>query len=156
MTNKRKIALIIFLVLTIIWMGLVFYLSAENADASSKTSQAFLDQLIAMFNIKTRASLEGTIRTWAHFVLYLSGGLVSSGFFMFWLLEHKRKFLYCSAFGVLYAVSDEIHQIFVPGRAFEVKDIVVDCAGFLLGVMVVGVMRRVATRNARCDRSGPR
>lgn len=147
MANKRKVALIIFLALTIVWMGLVFYLSSENADASSKTSQAFLDKLIAMFNIKTRTTLEGTIRTWAHFVLYLLGGLVSSGFFVFWLMEHKKKFLYCSAFGVLYAISDEIHQLFVPGRAFEVKDIVIDCAGFLLGVVVVGAMRRVAMRN---------
>ena len=146
MTNKRKTALIIFLVLTIIWMGLVFYLSSENADASSKTSQAFLDKLIAMFNIKTRAYLEGTIRTWAHFGLYLLGGLVSNGFFTFWLLEHKRKFLYCSAFGVLYAVSDEIHQLFVPGRAFEVKDIMVDVSGFLLGALVVWLTVKVARR----------
>lgn len=147
MTNKRKIGFTIFLILTIIWMGIVFYLSAENAEASSQTSRAFMDKIIAMFNIKTRASLEGTIRTWAHFVLYLSGGLVSSCFFVLWLLEHKLKFMYCSIFGVLYAVSDEIHQIFVPGRAFEIKDIMVDCTGFLIGVLIIALATLLTNRD---------
>ncbi len=35
---------------------------------------------------------------------------------------------------MLYALSDETHQIFVPGRAFQVIDLVVDLGGILTGV----------------------
>ena len=37
-------------------------------------------------------------------------------------------------FGVLYALSDEIHQIFVPGRSFEWQDVGLDTLGAALGV----------------------
>jgi len=35
---------------------------------------------------------------------------------------------------MLYALSDETHQLFVPGRAFQVVDLVVDLGGILTGV----------------------
>ena len=35
---------------------------------------------------------------------------------------------------MLYALSDETHQLFVPGRAFQVIDLVVDFVGVLFGV----------------------
>lgn len=38
-------------------------------------------------------------------------------------------------FGVLYALSDEIHQIFVPGRSFQWADVGFDTLGALLGVL---------------------
>jgi VanZ family protein len=41
------------------------------------------------------------------------------------------------AFGLsgLYAFSDEIHQLFVPGRAFELRDLALDLAGSALGII---------------------
>ena len=45
--------------------------------------------------------------------------------------------------GFLYAVSDEIHQYFVPGRAMQARDVLIDTAGVLLGIWFVrGIMRR--------------
>lgn len=35
---------------------------------------------------------------------------------------------------MLYALSDEIHQIYVPGRAFQVSDLLLDLTGILLGL----------------------
>jgi len=40
-------------------------------------------------------------------------------------------------FCFLYAVSDEVHQIFVPGRAFAVGDIIIDTLGAALGIIVI-------------------
>lgn len=37
------------------------------------------------------------------------------------------------AVGIAYAVSDEIHQMFVPGRSAELADLVADSAGVILG-----------------------
>lgn len=36
------------------------------------------------------------------------------------------------AFGVLYAASDELHQLFVPGRVCAVSDFLADCIGLAL------------------------
>lgn len=44
--------------------------------------------------------------------------------------------------GFLYAVSDEIHQYFVPGRAMQARDVLIDTAGVLLGIWIArGIMR---------------
>lgn len=45
----------------------------------------------------------------------------------------KHKILSTSMFGLLYAIGDEIYQMFVPGRSFEIKDIVVDVSVFFVG-----------------------
>jgi VanZ family protein len=42
---------------------------------------------------------------------------------------------------VLYGISDEMHQGFVPSRNSEVKDVVSDAAGALLGAALVFVFR---------------
>ena len=48
------------------------------------------------------------------------------------------RVLLAIAFGIsgLYAISDEIHQILVPGRAFEWSDLVLDLGGSVIGVLV--------------------
>lgn len=35
---------------------------------------------------------------------------------------------------LLYAASDEIHQLFVPGRSGEVRDVMIDFSGAALGI----------------------
>lgn len=55
-----------------------------------------------------------------------------------------KKHLLPSAFfiGAVYAVSDEIHQLFVPGRTGSVQDILLDCSGVILGVLIAaGIIR---------------
>lgn len=39
--------------------------------------------------------------------------------------------------GLLYAVSDEIHQLYVPGREASVIDVGIDAAGLLLALLLV-------------------
>ncbi len=40
------------------------------------------------------------------------------------------------ALGSLYAVSDEVHQTFVPGRMGSPVDVAIDAAGVVIGVLV--------------------
>lgn len=37
---------------------------------------------------------------------------------------------------ILYAISDEIHQLFVPGRFSTIKDILIDLIGILLAILI--------------------
>ena len=47
-----------------------------------------------------------------------------------------QALLWSLAIGVIYAVSDEIHQYFVPGRSMQISDIVIDSFGVLSGIFV--------------------
>jgi VanZ family protein len=46
------------------------------------------------------------------------------------------------AIGIGYAITDEVHQTFVPGRHGAAYDVLVDAAGVLLGVYVVSRLAR--------------
>ena len=50
--------------------------------------------------------------------------------------------------GVLYAVSDEIHQCFVSGRSGELRDVLIDSAGVICGVVI---LRLLVGRKAACE-----
>ena len=47
--------------------------------------------------------------------------------------------------GVAYAVSDEVHQHFVPGRHAALLDVAIDATGVLLGILLA---RELAARRA--------
>lgn len=54
----------------------------------------------------------------------------------------SRVWLIPLLIGFLYAVSDEIHQYFVPGRAMQARDVLIDTSGVLLGIWIArGIMR---------------
>ncbi|MHA1488757.1 MAG: VanZ family protein [Promethearchaeota archaeon] len=47
----------------------------------------------------------------------------------------KIKNKYILLVGIIYAISDEIHQFFVPNRYFDIQDIIVDTIGVILGLL---------------------
>jgi len=49
----------------------------------------------------------------------------------------------------LYACSDEFHQTFVPGRAGQFKDVLIDTAGALIGLIVVTLIRMVVRKDLK-------
>ena len=42
---------------------------------------------------------------------------------------------------LVYGLSDEIHQLFVPGRAFELSDLAMDGLGSLIGIGLASLKR---------------
>jgi len=72
------------------------------------------------------------------------------GFLLARVLQHALNkpskahvILITIALGTLYGLSDEIHQIFVPLRRFELLDLVADATGCLLG----GFTRQILFRS---------
>ena len=45
-----------------------------------------------------------------------------------------------------YGVSDEVHQLFVPGRSSDPKDLMADVAGAFAAVVILGIVRRARGR----------
>ncbi|MEH7223204.1 VanZ family protein [Bacillus sp. JJ1566] len=44
---------------------------------------------------------------------------------------------------MIYAISDEIHQIFVPGRGPQVADVVIDSARAIAGIAMYMLIVRI-------------
>ena len=47
--------------------------------------------------------------------------------------------IFAVAFAVIYGLSDELHQYFVPGREVEILDVLADGAGAFLGQILVRI-----------------
>ena len=45
-----------------------------------------------------------------------------------------KAFIFSLMFCILYAISDELHQLFVPGRGAQVKDVLIDSFGSFVGI----------------------
>ncbi|MCR5748151.1 MAG: VanZ family protein, partial [Lachnospiraceae bacterium] len=56
--------------------------------------------------------------------------------------ESKKAIIISLAFCFLFACSDEIHQLFVPGRAFEFADIMIDTSGAVLAALICFVFEK--------------
>jgi VanZ family protein len=47
----------------------------------------------------------------------------------------------CAVFGLLYGISDEYHQSFIPGRTSDIFDVMIDVAGSFMGGLIVKWLR---------------
>ncbi|MBM3205499.1 VanZ family protein [Candidatus Shapirobacteria bacterium] len=116
---KKKIGLVLKLWLPVVfWCWLIFYFSSIP-------------------NLKTSANpfWDEIFRSLAHFVMY---GLLFA--FLFRALNFrikKQNFLLALWLGLLYGLSDEIHQAFVPLRTFQIRDLLVDFSGVTLGGLII-------------------
>lgn len=136
--NKKRIILAI---LIIIWAILVFYLSNQGSDDSSDMSFRFT--ALFLKDEKLIEIAEPYARKIAHFLEYCYGGLLFG--FLFDTYDWKdRKILVNSALlGMWYAALDEIHQIFVPGRAGRFVDVYLDTLGVLTGTVLALIIIKI-------------
>ena len=130
-TKKRKVYIIFSGIALLTVMITIFCLSAQNGQASSETSGWVVDLLTKLFGSMPD---ESVIRTLAHFCEFAGLGFVMSNFIF--ALKDKPKPLLCILLSWGYAWTDEIHQIFVPQRAFQLIDLTVDLGGIVLGTLV--------------------
>lgn len=53
--------------------------------------------------------------------------------------------------GSLYAISDEIHQYFVPGRSADIGDVLADVAGISIILLLLGLIRWIKIKPVKSD-----
>ena len=139
MTTKRKIHIGISWVLVIICMGIIFALSAQVADDSQELSDSFIRKIFETFGIVIESDL---IRTIAHCLEFMGlSVLLFNAVYVTWFLKLPPIIAFLGT--TFYATTDEIHQIFVPGRAFQISDILVDSTGALIGVTASFVILKI-------------
>lgn len=100
-------------VLLITWCAVIFILSSFPGSTYPSVNFPFADKFV-------------------HLAMYTTGGFLAAMYF----IKASRPIAYAIAFGICYGIGDEIHQLFVPGRAFAAGDIAADALGTILGVAV--------------------
>lgn len=132
---KRKICLCIAWASVVAVCVAIFHFSGMVADDSAEQSFFFKEVFSRIFGI---GFTEFFIRKAAHVSEYAALGFLSA--FAFAYTFRQAKLFYGGIiFTFLYAVSDEIHQLFVPGRSGQVRDVLIDLGGALLGVLCLGI-----------------
>lgn len=137
------------------WMILIFLLSAQTGPESGALSGGLTEALIALirplfpdarFLVE---SMESVLRTNAHFIAYFVLGILLMNALATKPIHHNGSSLRSFLFSILYAISDEIHQYFVPGRAAELKDVLVDALGALTGIFLFRLWTRLRRHRSR-------
>lgn len=128
-------------ILVIFWMGVIFYLSHQPAGASSELSSGItqivihiIDSVIPFVQLQ-EDGWHFFIRKSAHFIAYFMLGILIihalrvSGLY-------RYQMIIAITISFLYAISDEVHQLFIPGRSGEVRDVLIDTLGATSGLLI--------------------
>lgn len=142
-------------VLAIVWMCVIFAFSAQEEEESGAVSETFTYHVVSSTNFffhldmddervrEVADAIEGFVRKVAHMTEY---GILSVLLYI-WIGQWPMSFLrkWGTAFGAatVYAATDEIHQLFVAGRAGRFTDVCIDAAGAALGIFVFVFLVRI-------------
>lgn len=125
----------------LLWMAVIFYFSHQAGSVSVNTSSALLDLLVSYLPFLESDISHLLLRKLAHFTAYFILGL-----FLFNAIT-KRKTIYTLLIGSLYALSDEIHQYFIPGRACSLVDVLIDSLGILAAIISINYLKKRLSAN---------
>lgn len=153
--KPAKLVKIMSWIAVLFWMAVIFTFSAQNAADSSrlskKTTRKVAELSIKDFNnlpkdsqAKIIKKLDVKTREFAHLLLYTVLGMLT----MAALLGYKSKAGIFIAFAmcVLYAASDEVHQIFVEERGAELSDFLIDTGGAVVGMIFTLFLKRIISK----------
>ena len=144
-----------FPMLTVLWMLVIFLMSSQPADDSTETSLHVGETIGTVFvqgyrewpkekQIEFAVSIDHPVRKAAHATEYTILGILlymtsrkSFG------MNPKSSFRTAFLTGTVYAATDEFHQLFVPGRAGMITDVLIDSMGVLFGCFLISALHRV-------------
>lgn len=129
------------------WMVVIFLFSSQTGRQSGNTSGEVIRWILGVFYrgftdlpaAEQTAFLEVihlVVRKGAHFTEYAVLAMLTANALRGKDLSSLLRWCVPVAFCALYAVTDELHQYFVPDRACRFLDVCIDTAGGAFGTMV--------------------
>ena len=162
MKHKIWILRIVLIVLIIGWMVMIFGFSAEDGDESQSLSDKITIKVVhilksdydSMPKVEQKEyfnKVSFVVRKIGHLGEYGMLGLLVTGFLLTFekIRNLKKRYIYLLAllWCMAYAISDEVHQMFVNGRSAKVIDVFVDMIGGLVAaVILVAIWKTVNKR----------
>ena len=144
---KINILRAILIILLILQMWIIFGFSNQNGEKSGsisrKITEAVTKNISSIQNLEKNEKeevlrkIEHIIRKVAHFSLYTIIGILLMSLMSTYKIKQRKRVLISGSIGLLYAVSDEIHQSFIPGRGPQIGDVGIDFCGVMVGMCIV-------------------
>lgn len=137
--------------LLILQMWIIFGFSGQDGETSGTISRRITETITK--NIKSIQNLkkaekekvlkqiEHFIRKLAHFSLYTVVGFLLMSLLSTYKIKQKYRIYISLGIGLMYAISDEIHQSFIPERTPMISDVCIDTCGVITGIIILLVIQ---------------
>lgn len=154
----------ILIVLLLCTFYIIFGFSSQDGEKSggiSKKITEFILEKSSKYNSLEQTKKEEVskrteriIRKIAHFSIYtLVGFLLMALFSTYENIKRKYQIYISAIIGILYAISDEIHQSFIPERGPKITDVFIDSLGVFFGMAVILLIIEILNRkNKKCHK----
>lgn len=131
----------------VFWMAVIFFFSAQNGTQSSGISRSvgygiaenrnrlFQWEMSEEKVAKQVEAMQLVIRKGAHMGEYALLAVCALLHICCYEKKPRRFWLWTWGFCIVFAATDEMHQLFVPGREGRVLDVCIDSIGSLMGVL---------------------
>ena len=131
--------------LLVIWMIVIFLLSGQDSNKSQGLSDGLILKSVDVVSSITKMEItperkeeivdntSSIVRTMAHFTEYLILGILVVNVLKDYYKLNIKIIIMGILFCIVYAISDELHQLFISGRSFQFRDLLVDSVGSILG-----------------------
>ena len=143
-------------VLVVVWMIFIFMMSHLDGAKSWFLTGEFLtvtqtghieqdltyEEKMELYDRDETWNMMVLLRKFAHFFEYFILVLLVLNVFVV-QLPWYRALCFSLALAVGYAVLDEVHQLFIPGRSGNMVDILIDALGAMFGALFVSCLRHI-------------
>ncbi|HZD41562.1 MAG TPA: VanZ family protein [Terriglobales bacterium] len=123
----------------VVWAGIIFFFSTEyfSAPNTGRLLMPFLSWLFPAITPRQTAFVHLMVRKAGHVIEYFIFAVLLMRPFQGEQkqLPDTRTLVWILSTILLYAASDEFHQLFVAGRTPSPRDVLIDCAGALCGIL---------------------
>ena len=126
---------IIKIIILVLWMLVIFLLSNQTGSESTSLS----DKVIcSMFNNCNPEVYSFIVRKFAHFIIYFILGIFCYMNFK----NDKEGVLNAIILCILYAFTDEMHQMYINSRSGEFRDIIIDSLGSISSILLMYKLKK--------------
>lgn len=154
---------IVVIILAVAINGYIIMHSCLDAAESTKASQGVVEVAEDVVNTvrpetitpENHDSFASFIRkAFGHFGLFVVSGLFTPlalylSLSPFSWAKHYINVMFSLAVGLFMGILTESIQLTVPGRSGEIKDVLIDFSGYLLGTLIIGLILFLVIRKLR-------
>lgn len=126
-----------------LWMVVIFLFSNQDSTISKRQSGTIVDFIESLGSSLGEDVLTFLTRKAAHILVYLVLGVLVYNLVRTYELSRRRTVLISICVALGYAAFDEIHQLFVPGRSGELRDVLIDTTAASIGVGVYALIEKI-------------
>ena len=150
---KTHVFRVIMTVLLICTLFTIFRFSSQNGTQSKGISTKVTEFILSFSQKYQKADTKektqirnrtnAIMRKVAHFSIYTLLGFLLMGLMTKTKIKEKWRILITVGLGIIYAILDEFHQSFSPGRTPKITDVYIDTLGIILGVLLILLITKI-------------